>query len=146
MHVVPDSPQHGAEPVERPWRILVVDDDPGIRALCSAVLGAEGHEIVEAADGREGLARATSDEPDLALLDVNMPLLDGYELAAALRQGERTRHLPFVFVTGEPEPEVVAHADSVGALGFVPKPFEPSALAELVRRLLEQNDPPRPGR
>ena len=81
--------------------------------MCSAVLGAQGHEVLEAADGREGLARATSDEPDLALLDVNMPLLDGYELAAALRQGERTRHLPFVFVTGEPEPEAGRKAKRV---------------------------------
>lgn len=141
MHVQSDSPQRRTERADRARRILVVDDDPGIRALCAAVLGAEGYEVTEAADGREGLTRALSDEPDLVLLDVNMPILDGYQLAAALRESERTRHLPVVFVTAEPEPEVVGHAAHVGALGYFSKPFEPSALAELVRRLLAQLDP-----
>ncbi len=141
MHVQSDSPQRRALPADRRRRILVVDDDPGIRALCAAVLGAEGYEVTEAADGREGLTRALSDEPDLVLLDVNMPILDGYQLAAALREGERTRHLPVVFVTGEPEPEVEGHAYAVGALGFFAKPFEPSALAELVRRLFSNSGP-----
>jgi CheY-like chemotaxis protein len=150
LQVPSDSPHRQAEPAplefaRQPARILVVDDDPGIRALCSAVLGDEGHEVLEAADGREGFERAVTDDPDLLLLDIKMPVLDGFELAVALRRDARTRHLPFVFVTGEPEPDVQGHAFSVGALGFFAKPFEPSALVELVRRLLEQlNPPPKP--
>jgi CheY-like chemotaxis protein len=147
LQVPSDSPHRRAEPAplelaRQRARILVVDDDPGIRALCSAVLGDEGHEVLEAADGREGFERAVADDPDLLLLDIKMPVLDGFELAVALRRDSRTRHLPFVFVTGEPEPDVQGHAFSVGALGFFAKPFEPSALAELVRRLLEQLNPP----
>ena len=145
MQVPSDSPHRRADSapsalVRSPARILVVDDDPGIRALCAAVLGDEGHEVIEAADGREGFERAVADNPDLLLLDIKMPVLDGFELAVALRRDARTRHLPFVFVTGEPEPDVQGHAFSVGALGYFAKPFEPSALAELVRRLLEQLD------
>ena len=147
MQVQSDSPQHRAEPAlpepaPRAARILVVDDDPGIRALCSVVLGDEGHEVLEAADGLEGFERAVADDPDLLLLDIKMPVLDGFELAVALRRDARTRHLPFVFVTGEPEPDVQGHAFSVGALGFFAKPFDPSALVELVRRLLAQLNPP----
>jgi len=150
LQVPSDSPHHQAEPAplelaRQRARILVVDDDPGIRALCSAVLGDEGHEVLEAADGREGFERAVAADPDLLLLDIKMPVLDGFELAVALRRDARTRHLPFVFVTGEPEPDVQGHAFSVGAIGFFAKPFEPTALAELVRRLLEQlNPPPKP--
>jgi two-component system, chemotaxis family, chemotaxis protein CheY len=147
LQVPSDSPHHQAEPAplvlaRQKARILVVDDDPGIRALCSAVLGAEGYDVTEAADGREGFERAVTDDPDLLLLDIKMPVLDGFELAVALRRDARTRHLPFVFVTGEAEPDVQGHAFSVGALGFFAKPFEPSALTELVRRLLEQLNPP----
>ncbi len=142
MHAQPDSSHTEAgPPALPPQRILVVDDDPGIRALCAAVLGADGYEVIQAADGREGFARAVSAPPDLVLLDVNMPVLDGFGLAVALRNDERTRDLPLVFVTGEAEPEVEGHAYDVGALGFFAKPFEPSALAELVRRVLAQLDP-----
>jgi two-component system chemotaxis response regulator CheY len=147
LQVPSDSPHRQAEPAplelaRQPARILVVDDDPGIRALCAAVLGDEGYDVTEAADGREGFERAVADDPDLLLLDIKMPVLDGFELAVALRRDPRTRHLPFVFVTGEPEPDVQGHAFSVGALGFFAKPFEPAALAELVGRLLAQLDPP----
>ena len=147
MQVQSDLPHRQAEPArseldERPARILVVDDDPGIRALCTAVLGSEGYEVTEAADGRDGFEHVVSDDPDLVLLDIKMPVLDGFELASALRTDPRTRDVPFVFVSGEPEPEVEGHAFSVGALGFFAKPFEPAALAELVRRLLEQIAPP----
>jgi CheY-like chemotaxis protein len=147
LQVPSDSPHCQAEPAplvfarQKP-RILVVDDDPGIRALCSAVLGDEGYDVTEAADGQKGFERAVADDPDLLLLDINMPVLDGFELAVALRRDPRTRHLPFVFVTGEAEPDVQGHAFSVGALGFFAKPFEPSALTELVRGLLEQLNPP----
>ena len=132
-----DSAQSDTEGMSRRQRILVVDDDPGIRALCVAVLGADGYEVAEAADGQEGLAQAIIDPPDLVLLDISMPVLDGFGLAAALRSNERTRGLPIVFISGEVQPEVEGHAYDVGALGFFAKPFEPTVLSAFVRRVLE---------
>jgi PleD family two-component response regulator len=120
-----------------PRRILVVDDDSAMRALCAFVLRAEGYEVAEAADGQEALAQAVSDPPDLVILDISMPVLDGFGLAAALRRDERTRELPLVFISGEAHPDVEGHAYDAGALGFFAKPFEPSVLSAFVRRVLE---------
>lgn len=126
-------------PLESPeprLRILVVDDDPGMRALCGEVLRAEGFDVLEAADGREGLARAFSEHPDLVLCDISMPILDGFGLAVALRHNVRTRRVPLVFLTAETETYVERHAYDAGALGFFTKPFDPSALISFIRRAL----------
>lgn len=124
-------------PLRRPLRILVVDDDPGIRALCAAVLSAGGFEVLEAENGKEGLTHALSLAPDLVLLDISMPILDGFGLATALRTDERTRDVPIVFISGEAEPEIESQAYDLGALAFFAKPFEPSVLAEFVNRVLQ---------
>ena len=129
-----DAPLDSSEP--RRLRILVVDDDPGMRALCGAVLMAEGFDVLEAADGREGLARAFSEHPDLVLCDIAMPILDGFGLAVALRHNAQTRRLPLVFLTAESEPYVERHAYDAGALGFFTKPFEPSTLISFIKRAL----------
>jgi CheY-like chemotaxis protein len=131
-------------PLPRPFRILVVDDDPGVRALCAAILSADGFEVLEAENGQEGLARALSLTPDLILLDVSMPILDGFGLAVALRTDERTRELPLVFISGDAEPEIESRAYGVGALAFFAKPFEPSILVEFVSRVLQPFRPAAP--
>jgi CheY-like chemotaxis protein len=123
-------------PEPRRLRILVVEDDPGMRALCGAVLKAEGFDVLEAADGREGLARAFSELPDLVLCDIAMPILDGFGLAVALRHNAQTRRVPLVFLTAETEPYVERHAYDAGAVGFFTKPFEPSTLISFIKRAL----------
>ena len=125
----------------RRLRILVVDDDAGMRALCGEVLRAEGFDVLEAADGREGLARAFSERPDLVLCDIAMPILDGFGLAVALRHNDRTNRVPLVFLTSETEPYVERHAYDAGALGFFTKPFEPSTLISFIKRVLALPEP-----
>ena len=117
---------------QRPLRVLVVDDDAGIRELCGSALRSAGFEVIEARDGREGLARAASDDPDLVVCDLAMPILDGFGLAVALRQNAQTRHLPLVFLTGETEAGTEERAHDVGAIGFFSKPFAPQALSSFV--------------
>lgn len=118
-------------------RILVVDDDAGIRALCAAVFLGEGFDVLEAQDGREGLARAISDSPDFVVSALALPVLDGFGLAVALRQIKQTKHLPLVFLTApEAVPGADVHAYDVGALAFFPKPFEPLALASFIKDAL----------
>jgi CheY-like chemotaxis protein len=118
---------------ERPkLRVLVVDDDAAIRLVCALSLELAGFEVLEAEDGPRGLERAHEGRPDLVLLDVRMPGLDGFELAEQLRRDEQTRGIPLLFLSGEPAPSGKARALALGALDYLTKPFDPIALAALV--------------
>jgi CheY-like chemotaxis protein len=113
-------------------RVLVVDDDPNSRALCSINLLLEGLEVLEAEDGRRGLTRARLESPDLVVTDVAMPGLNGFELAEALRRDDSTAQIPLIFLSGEHDADNQARAHSLGALAYVTKPFDPPAFAKLV--------------
>ncbi|MEX2646758.1 MAG: response regulator [Gaiellaceae bacterium] len=125
----------GATNGKRP-RVLIVDDDPAIRLLCSANLETEGIVVLEAADGRRGLERARSEQPQLVLTDVMMPGLDGFQLAEALRRDRRTRRTPLIFLSGQREAAATARAYALGALAYLTKPFDPASLASLVTGVL----------
>jgi CheY-like chemotaxis protein len=116
----------------KPPRVLIVDDDPAIRMLCSISLEIEGLLVLEAADGERGLEQARSESPDLVLTDVMMPGLDGFQLAEALRSDERTCQTPLIFLSSEGGPANAERAHDLGALAYLTKPFDPSALASLV--------------
>jgi CheY-like chemotaxis protein len=117
-------------------RVLVVDDDPNARTLCSINLLLEGLEVLEAEDGRRGLVRARLESPDLVVTDVAMPGLNGFELAEALRRDDNTARIPLIFISGEHDADNEARARSLGALAYVTKPFDPPALAKLVASAL----------
>jgi CheY-like chemotaxis protein len=89
-----------------PPRVLVVDDDSTLRRLCARILHRDGYHVFEAADGQEGLELALARALDLVVLDISMPVLDGFALATALRNHERTRDIPLVFLTAEKDPLV----------------------------------------
>ena len=97
-------------------RVLVVDDDSNARALCSINLLLEGLEVLEAEDGRRGLARARLESPDLVVTDVAMPGLNGFELAEALRRDDNTAQIPLIFISGEHNPDNEALADLIHCL------------------------------
>ena len=120
----------------KPARVLLVDDDASIRRLCSLSLRSVGIEVLEAEDGQRGLEQARRERPDLVLMDVMMPGLDGFELARALRGHESTRAIPFMFLSGEPAQENRARARGLGALAYLTKPFSPTELAKRVTRVL----------
>jgi len=121
-------------------RVLVVDDDSNSRALCSINLLLEGLEVLEAEDGRRGLARARLESPDLVVTDVAMPGLNGFELAEALRRDEGTAQIPLIFLSGELNADNEARAHSLGALAYVTKPFDPPAFAKLVAGALTRRE------
>jgi CheY-like chemotaxis protein len=125
----------------RPPCVLVVDDDDGVRVLCTTILRHEGYEAIEAANGQEGFERAIVETPDLALVDVKMPELDGFGLAAALLGDERTRQLPLVFLTDGADPCVEALAYEAGAFGCFAKPLDPGNVGVLVNRALSDLAP-----
>ena len=117
-------------------RVLVIDDEPPIRLLCRVNLEAEGMEVLEASDGPTGLEMARNDEPDVILLDVMMPGLDGWQVAEELIDSERTNAIPIVFLTARAEARDRARGLDLGGIDYVTKPFNPVELAPLVRELI----------
>ena len=82
-------------------RVLLIDDDAAMRMLCSVSLRALGIEVIEAEDGAHGLELVRRERPDLVLLDVSMPGLDGFEVGEMVRRHRKTRHIPLMFLSGE---------------------------------------------
>ena len=119
-------------------RVLVIDDEAPIRLLCRVNLEAEGMTVLEAADGPSGLAKAQEELPDLVLLDVMMPGLDGWGVAESLLEGEETRQIPIIFLTARAEFRDRARGLDIGGVDYITKPFNPVELAPLVRGLLER--------
>ena len=116
-------------------RILVVDDVPENVRLLEAVLGAHGYEVVSATDGHTALELAATAEPDLVLLDVLMPGVDGYEVCRRLREREETAVLPVIMLTASDGQEKTK-AIEAGADDFIPKPFDRDELFTRIRSLL----------
>jgi DNA-binding response OmpR family regulator len=121
-------------------RVLVIDDEAPIRLLCRVNLEAEGMEVLEAADGPSGLDEARARTPDVVLLDVMMPGLDGWRVAEQLLEDERTSDIPIIFLTARAEFRDRARGLDIGGVDYVTKPFNPLDLAPLVRQLLERID------
>jgi CheY-like chemotaxis protein len=136
---LPARPNRGS----RPHRVLVVDDDRATRILCTTALQRDGFHVLEATNGQEGLELALDHAPDVVLLDISMPVLDGFGLAAALRADERTQDLPLIFVTAESDPLVKAKAFETGAHGFITKPFDPRIVSSFIHKLLAHAVPNR---
>jgi DNA-binding response OmpR family regulator len=117
-------------------RVLVIDDEAPIRLLCRVNLEAEGMEVLEAPDGASGLAVARGERPDIVLLDVMMPGLDGWRVAEQLLADERTNEIPIIFLTARVELRDRARGLDIGGVGYVTKPFDPLELARLVDELV----------
>ena len=117
-------------------RVLVIDDEAPIRLLCRVNLEAEGMAVIEAADGPSGLVKAREHTPDVVLLDVMMPGLDGWRVAEHLLDDERTNEIPIIFLTARAEFRDRARGLDIGGVDYVTKPFNPLELAPLVRELL----------
>ena len=119
-------------------RVLVIDDEAPIRLLCRVNLEAEGMQVLEAADGPAGLEQAREQVPDVVLLDVMMPGLDGWRVAEHLLEDERTNEIPIIFLTARAEFRDRARGLDIGGVDYVTKPFNPVELAPLVRQLLDR--------
>ena len=116
--------------------MLVIDDEHSIRMLCRVNLGASGMEVLEAPNGEAGLELARREQPDLVLLDVMMPGLDGWNVARELAQDSRTREIPIVFLTARADPADRRLGQQLGGVGYLVKPFDPVGIGELVEEVL----------
>ena len=117
-------------------KTLVIDDEAPIRLLCRVNLEAEGMTVLEARDGPSGVAKAKEEQPDVVLLDVKMPGLDGWRVAEELLEDPNTREIPIVFLTARAEFRDRARGLDIGGVDYITKPFNPVELAPLVRGLL----------
>lgn len=127
----------GRKPDSAP-QVLLVDDEPAIRTICRVNLEGDGLAVAEAKDGSEALAQIRHARPSLVLLDVMMPGIDGWSVAAQLAADDATRDIPVVFLSARAAEEDRLRAQELGAVGYVVKPFDPLALAGTVREVLER--------
>ena len=118
--------------------ILVVDDEHDFRVIVSHVLKRGGYEVVTAADGAEGLRRFEESEPDLVVLDGQLPDIDGFEVCRRLRATPRGRKVPILLCTVRSALATVAAGFEAGATGYVLKPFEIEELLESVADALKK--------
>jgi DNA-binding response OmpR family regulator len=119
-------------------KVLVIDDEAPIRLLCRVNLEAERMDVIEAADGPSGVVKAQDERPDVILLDVMMPGLDGWNVAEQLLDDDRTSGIPIIFLTARAEFRDRARGLKIGGVDYITKPFNPLELAPLVQRLLDR--------
>jgi two-component system KDP operon response regulator KdpE len=134
----PDPGGGGGRPTEQAPLVLLVDDEHAIRTIVRVNLEGDGFAVVEANSGAEALEEVRRQHPSLVLLDVMMPGVDGWGVAEELAADPETRDIPIVFLTARATPEDRLHAQKLGAVGYVVKPFDPVELAGLVREVLER--------
>jgi CheY-like chemotaxis protein len=118
-------------------RILVVEDSAVIRRLIEVCLRAADLEIVTRDDGKSGLQAVGSESPDLVVLDIGLPGMDGWEVLDRIRRDETTKNIPVVVLTAHAEEESRRRANEGGADAFVTKPFQPNDFRSTVLSLLE---------
>ncbi len=117
-----------------PKRILIVEDDVDNRRIVAKTLSVEGYEIIEAVDGIEALAHAQADHPDLILMDLALPNMDGWEATRRLKSDPRTRTIPVVALTAVAMRGDEEQARAAGCDDYLSKPARPVAIREMVRK------------
>ena len=120
-----------------PACILIVDDEPQNRRLLEALLRPEGYQTISAGSGAEALAAITRRPPDLILLDVMMPDMDGFEVARQVREHHASSHTPIIFVSAMTDDASRQRGLALGAIDYVTKPIDPDLLRLRVNNLLQ---------
>jgi two-component system, chemotaxis family, chemotaxis protein CheY len=116
--------------------VLSVDDSASIRQMVSLTLTGAGYQVLQAADGVEGLAKARSTAVDLVVADLNMPNMNGLALIKELRKLPTYRGVPILFLTTESDAAIKQEAKAAGATGWITKPFQQAQLLAVVKRVL----------
>jgi two-component system alkaline phosphatase synthesis response regulator PhoP len=119
-------------------KILVVDDEIYIVHILDFSLGIEGYEVMTALDGEQALAKVAQDRPDLIVLDIMMPKLDGYETCKALKQNPATHDIPVILLSAKGRNVDQKVGFEVGADDYITKPFSPRKLVERINAILGQ--------
>jgi len=124
-------------------KVLVVEDDRSIQMVLELVFTRMAKcEVVLASDGTEGLAMIQKHKPDVVLLDLMLPGMDGFEVCQRSKADEATRQVPIIFLTAQPQPAAVARAMALGAAGYLVKPFDPIKIIDQVNEALARVQAP----
>ena len=118
--------------------ILVVEDDQDIRFLLSETVSDLGYDVLEAADGGAGFRRALEEHPDVILLDVMMPVMDGFQVLAELKEHAETHSMPVIMVSARGQEQDIMRAIRGGAWGFVIKPWNQDDLESKINNAVEE--------
>lgn len=121
-----------------PKRVLVVEDEPHILKLVSFILTSNGYEVIEAYIGAEGVEKARKELPDLVVLDVMMPNMDGFEVAKTLTSDPKTKHIPILMLSSKAQFEDKMKGIDSGAMDYITKPFDKEELLQKVKECLEE--------
>ncbi|HVM33742.1 MAG TPA: response regulator [Actinomycetota bacterium] len=116
-------------------RILVCDDDPLILRLLQVNLELDGYEVLSARHGAEAVELAAAERPDLVILDIMMPKMNGYEACDALKERDETKDIPVVFLSAKAQQSDVERGKACGVSDYVTKPFDPEELLDVIQRL-----------
>lgn len=122
--------------MDRDRTVLIVEDNEDNRIVYSTILRHHGFRVAEALDGEEGIAKARAELPDIILMDISIPVIDGWEVTQTLKRDDLTRHIPVVALTAHAMPGDRERAIAVGCDGYLAKPCEPRAVLAEVNRLL----------
>lgn len=120
-------------------KILITDDDPVIIELLQVNLEFEGYDVITAADGLEAVERAARDAPDLVILDIMMPRMDGWTARAEMLKDPRTAEIPVIFLSARAQQADLRKGYESGVAAYVTKPFEPVELLDLIEQILTGN-------
>jgi DNA-binding response OmpR family regulator len=119
-------------------KVLVVDDEEYIQHILNFSFGAEGYDVVTAADGEEGIKKAKSEKPDIIVLDIMMPKMDGYEACKRLKTDPNTKSIPVILLTAKGREVDRKLGSQAGADDYVVKPFSPGRLIERVEGMMKR--------
>lgn len=119
-------------------RILIVDDEEGIVNMLRFRLEAHNYDVLSAGDGHDGLNKARIEKPDLIILDLMLPKLDGYKVCRMLKFDERYRHIPIIMFTARTEKNDAVLGKEMGADVYMTKPFESGVLLDKIKELLKK--------
>jgi DNA-binding response OmpR family regulator len=119
-------------------KILVVDDEEDIAMTVSLRLQASGYEVVTAVDGQEGLEKARSMNPDLIILDLMLPKIDGYKVCRMLKFDEKYKKIPIILFTARSQDSDKKTGEDVGADAYITKPFEAQVLLAKIKELMDR--------
>lgn len=115
-------------------KVLIIDDEPGVIALVKDWLGSRGYDVISAKSGADGIRKAKDEEPDIIILDINMPVIDGFEVLDKLRNCTETQYTPIIMLTERRETESIVKATETGSTDYIMKPISMEKLLAIVKK------------
>ncbi len=136
--MITNVPENDNDVVKDTKRILIVDDEESIIKLVKMYLEYHCYEVITANDGQEGLSKAKTEKPDLIVLDLMLPRINGYKVCGLLKKDTRYAKTPVILFTAKAQERDIKLGEEVGADAYITKPFEPEVLLSKIKELLKE--------